>query len=127
MRRSAAGTFHIARGVVSGTLAAQEFRGPEKEDMTRTDAIARARQQLHSGEFLTQLDRRVSYQTESQNPERPDALRAYLEEELQPAFARLDFSTRLIESPTGRNPYLVAEYQESSSAPTVLPSGHGDA
>jgi acetylornithine deacetylase/succinyl-diaminopimelate desuccinylase-like protein len=109
-----------------GTLAAQEFRGPEKEDMTRTDAIARARQQLHSGEFLTQLDRRVSYRTESQNPERPEALRAYLEEELQPAFARLDFSTRLIESPTGRNPYLLAEYQESSSLPTLLTYGHGD-
>lgn len=94
--------------------------------MTRTDAIARARQQLHSGEFLAELGRRVAYPTESQNPERPDALRAYLVEELQPAFTRLDFSTRLIESPTGKNPYLVAEYRESPSAPTVLMYGHGD-
>lgn len=94
--------------------------------MTRTDAIARARQQLHSGEFLAELGRRVAYPTESQNPERPDALRAYLVEELQPAFTRLDFSTRLIESPTGKNPYLVAEYRESASAPTVLMYGHGD-
>jgi acetylornithine deacetylase/succinyl-diaminopimelate desuccinylase-like protein len=94
--------------------------------MTRTDAIARARQYLHSGEFLAELDRRVAYRTESQNPERRDALRAYLEDELQPAFSQLDFSTRLIESPTGRNPYLLAEYHESSSAPTVLTYGHGD-
>ena len=94
--------------------------------MSRTDAIARARQQLHSGEFLAELDRRVAYQTESQNPERRDALRAYLEEELQPAFSKLDFSTRLIESPTGKGPYLLADYREASSAPTVLMYGHGD-
>ena len=94
--------------------------------MTRTDAIARARQQLHSGEFLAELDRRVAYQTESQNPERRDALRAYLVDELIPAFAQLAFSTRLIESPSGRNPYLLADYRESSSAPTVLMYGHGD-
>jgi acetylornithine deacetylase/succinyl-diaminopimelate desuccinylase-like protein len=94
--------------------------------MTRTDAIARARQQLHSGEFLTELDRRVAYRTESQNPERGDALRAYLKDELQPAFSQLDFTTRLIESPTGKNPYLLADYRESPSAPTVLTYGHGD-
>ena len=38
----------------------------------------------------------------------------------------LDFSTRLIESPTGKGPYLLAEYRESASAPTVLMYGHGD-
>jgi len=92
----------------------------------RADAIARARQQLHSGEFLADLDRRVAYPTESQNPERHDCLRAYLEKELQPAFSKLDFSSRRIESPTGKHPYLVAEYRESSSAPTVLMYGHGD-
>ncbi len=97
-----------------------------KEDMTRTEAIAAAHRHLHSGEFLAELDRRVGYQTESQNPERRDALRAYLDEELQPAFAQLDFSTRLIEAPTGKNPYLLAEYRESPSAPTVLMYGHGD-
>jgi acetylornithine deacetylase/succinyl-diaminopimelate desuccinylase-like protein len=94
--------------------------------MTRADAIARAHQHLHSGEFLAELDRRVAYPTESQNPERRGALRAYLEEELTPAFSQLDFSTRLIESPTGKNPYLFAEYRESATAPTVLMYGHGD-
>src|SRR5271167_634718 len=94
--------------------------------MTRADAIARAHQMIHSGEFLAELDRRVAYQTESQNPEKRDALRAYLTDDLQPAFARLDFATKLIESPTGKGPYLLAEYRESPSAPTVLVYGHGD-
>src|SRR6202022_2448474 len=31
----------------------------------------------------------------------------------------------LIESPTGKNPYLFAEYRESATAPTVLMYGHG--
>jgi len=94
--------------------------------MTRTDAIARAQEYLHSGAFLRELDRRVAYPTESQNPERRDFLRGYLEQELQPAFAQLDFSTRLIESPSGKHPYLLAEYRENASAPTVLMYGHGD-
>ena len=73
--------------------------------MTRADAIARAHQHLRSGDFIAELERRVAYRTESQNPERRDVLQAYLEKELQPAFAQLDFTTRLIESPGGKNPY----------------------
>ena len=88
--------------------------------MTRADAIARAHAMLRSGEFLAELGRRVAYQTESQNPEKRDALRAYLTDDLQPAFADMDFSTKLIESPAGKGPYLFAEYRESTSAPTVL-------
>jgi acetylornithine deacetylase/succinyl-diaminopimelate desuccinylase-like protein len=94
--------------------------------MTRTDAIDRVRRHLHSGDFLVTLDRRVGYRTESQNPGRHDVLRAYLEEELQPEFSKLGFETRLIESPAGKSPYLLAQCLESSSAPTVLMYGHGD-
>ncbi len=94
--------------------------------MTRTDTIARAQTMLRSGEFLDELSRRVAYQTESQNPEKHAALHAYLTDELQPAFKAMDFSTRLIESPAGKGPYLLAEYRESDSAPTVLVYGHGD-
>jgi acetylornithine deacetylase/succinyl-diaminopimelate desuccinylase-like protein len=94
--------------------------------MTRADAIARAHHELHSGAFLAELDRRVGFQTESQNPERGDVLRAYLEQDLRPAFSKLDFTTRLIESPSGKGPYLLAEYKESASAPTILMYGHGD-
>jgi acetylornithine deacetylase/succinyl-diaminopimelate desuccinylase-like protein len=94
--------------------------------MTRADAIARARQDLASGAFLAELDRRVGYRTESQNPARAAELRAYLEKEMQPAFAALDFESRLVESPSGRAPFLLAEHRESASAPTVLIYGHGD-
>src|SRR4051812_26911020 len=92
----------------------------------RADAIARVREHLNSGAFLAELDRRVGYRTESQNPGSGEALRAYLVEDLQPAFAALDFSTRLIESPSGRGPYLLADYREDASLPTVLTYGHGD-
>jgi len=94
--------------------------------MTRTDAIAKARQQLHSGAFLVELERRVAFRTESQHPERAAVLRAYLEDEIAPALAALDFSTRLICSPNGRTPFLLAEYCESAGLPTVLIYGHGD-
>src|SRR2546423_14893530 len=92
----------------------------------RADAIARVREHLHSGAFLAELGRRVDYRTESQNPGSGEALRAYLVDDLQPAFAALDFSTRLIESPTGRGPYLLAGYREDASLPTVLTYGPGD-
>lgn len=94
--------------------------------MSRDQAISRVRQHLQSGGFLAELDRRVSYRTESQNAEQAPALRAYLEDELQPAFTRLDFATRLIEAPAGKGPYLLAQYHENSSLPTVLMYGHGD-
>src|ERR1700737_364420 len=118
---------HFRPASYPDTLAEfEQLHDPKKEDMTRIDAIARARQHLHSGEFLAELDRRVAYPTESLNPDRRAALRPFLEKELQPAFSQLDFSTRLIESPSGKNPYLLAEYRETPSAPTVLMYGHGD-
>jgi len=94
--------------------------------MSRTDAIARAHEQFRSGAFLEELARRVAYKTESQNAERSEELRAYLEQEMQPAFAELDFDSRLVESPSGKAPFLIAEHHEDASAPTVLMYGHGD-
>ena len=58
-----------------------------------------------------ELERRVAYPTESQNPDGAEALRAYLENELQPAFSELGFSTKVIELPTGKSPFLLAEYR----------------
>ena len=93
---------------------------------TRADAIENVRQQFHSGEFLTELNRRVGFQTQSQEPLPGDPLRAYLVEGLQPAFEELGFSTRVIESPLGKGPYLLADYREDPSLFTVLSYGHGD-
>lgn len=94
--------------------------------MNRAEAIRLAAEHLHSGEFLAELDRRVAYRTESQNPDRHGVLRSYLEQELLPAFSELGFSGELIEQPSGKNPFLLAEYRENPSAPTVLMYGHGD-
>ena len=94
--------------------------------MTRNDAIASAKGLIGSGEFLKELDRRVGYKTESQNAERAGALRAYLVEEMTPAFAAVDFTSKIVESPTGKSPFLIAEHHENASAPTVLIYGHGD-
>jgi acetylornithine deacetylase/succinyl-diaminopimelate desuccinylase-like protein len=94
--------------------------------MTRTDAIDRVRQHFHSGGFLAELDRRVAYRTESQNGGRPGELRAYLEDAMRPALSELDFTARLIESPSGKSPFLIAEHHESADRPTVLMYGHGD-
>ncbi len=94
--------------------------------MNRDEAIDRVRQHFQSGAFLAELDRRVCYRTESQNGAQEPALRAYLEEELRPAFSQLNFATRLIEAPSGKGPYLLAQYHEDPSATTVLMYGHGD-
>ena len=94
--------------------------------MTRTDAIDRVRQHFHSGAFLADLDRRVAYRTESQNGGRPGELRAYLEDAMRPTLSDLDFTSRLIESPSGKSPFLIAEHHESADCPTVLMYGHGD-
>ena len=94
--------------------------------MSRAEAIDRVGQHLRSGDFLVELGRRVAYPTESQNPDRSEVLRAYLVTELRPAFSQLGFSTRLLYSPGGQHPYLLADYREDASAPTVLMYGHGD-
>jgi acetylornithine deacetylase/succinyl-diaminopimelate desuccinylase-like protein len=98
----------------------------KKKNMTRTDAIANAHRHFTSGEFLKSLERRVAYKTESQNAGRADELRAYLEKEMMPALAELDFDSRLVESPSGKSPFLVADYREDTRLPTVLVYGHGD-
>src|SRR4051812_22706583 len=94
--------------------------------MSRAEAISRVSRHFHDGEFLIELGRRVAYRTESQNPKAAAALRGYLEEELQTGFAELGFSVALIESPSGKSPFLLAEYRDNPSAPTVLMYGHGD-
>ncbi len=94
--------------------------------MTRAEAISRVNAHFHSGEFLAELGRRVAYPTESQNADRRDVLRAYLDQGLQPTFSELGFTTRLLESPSGKHPYLLAERKEDKSLPTVLMYGHGD-
>src|SRR5882724_11791403 len=98
----------------------------EKTMATRADAIAKAREHLHSGEFIAELNRRVGFRTQSQEPLPGDPMRAYLVEGLTPAFEEMGFTTRIVESPVGKGPYLLADYREDPSLLTVLSYGHGD-
>jgi acetylornithine deacetylase/succinyl-diaminopimelate desuccinylase-like protein len=91
--------------------------------MTRDQAIARARDHLESGAFRDDLARRVAMPTMSQDPERREGLRAYLDE-IMPALARMGFSGRVVEE--GGWPFLLAERIEDPGLPTVLAYGHGD-
>lgn len=77
--------------------------------------------------LIADLARRVEYPTESQNPERGDVLRAYLDVELRGAYERIGFSCEVFENPVpSGGPFLLAERREGASLPTVFSYGHGD-
>lgn len=93
----------------------------------RDDALRAARAYFDDDRYFEELARRVAIPTESQNPERRAELRRYLEEEMQPALARLGFACEVLENPvSGAGPFLYAERIESPSLPTVFSYGHGD-
>jgi len=94
---------------------------------SRREAIAEAERYFDSGEFLTDLSRRVAIPTESQNPDRRAALYAYLTDEIAPSLAALGYKSQIIDNPIPRGgPFLVAERIEDPALPTVLTYGHGD-
>lgn len=95
--------------------------------MTRISAIELATEYFDSGQFKTDLDRRVSYRTESQDPESATVMHAYLTDEIIPHVERMGFTARVVENPVSSNhPFLVAHRYEDASYPTVLTYGHGD-
>jgi acetylornithine deacetylase/succinyl-diaminopimelate desuccinylase-like protein len=95
--------------------------------MSRDDAIAAAAAYFDSGEFRTDLSRRVAYRTESQTEDERPELRAYLEQELVPAAHRLGADAAVLDSPVeGTGPILVARRHEGDDLPTVLTYGHAD-
>ena len=95
--------------------------------MSRASAIARAHAYFDDGTFLADLTRRVAIPSSSQEPERAEALRTYLDEEIVPSLAPLGFTCRVFDNPTGAvPPLLVAERIEDRKFVTVLVYGHGD-
>src|SRR5690606_23179815 len=94
--------------------------------MSREQAIANAEQCFDSGDFRAVLARRISIPTESQNPDRADALATYLATEMQPAFEAMGFRCETLTHPKARAPFLYAERIEDPALPTVLGYGHGD-
>jgi acetylornithine deacetylase/succinyl-diaminopimelate desuccinylase-like protein len=95
--------------------------------LSRSDALAAARDYFDSGAFRADLARRIAYRTESQEPASGPVLRSYLVDELMPAVAKLGFAARVVDNPVaGCGPMLVAERHEGTALPTVLIYGHGD-
>ena len=95
--------------------------------MDRAATIASALHWFDSGAFLADLDRRVAFHTESQEPQQAPALTAYLEQEMIPTLERLGFTHRIIPNPvSGFGPFLIAARIEGDALPTVFTYGHGD-
>ena len=95
--------------------------------MDRAAAIAHAHAYFDSGEFIADLTRRVAIPSTSQEPERAGVLRSYLDDEMVPSLAKLDFTSRVLDNPLGKGPpFLVAERIEDPELVTVLLYGHGD-
>lgn len=93
---------------------------------SRAAAIASAQTLFDDGTLKATLSRRVAIPTESQNPDRAVDLARYLTDEMAPALQKLGFTTRLLEHPGARAPFLLAERIEDPALPTVLGYGHGD-
>ncbi|MCG6121185.1 MAG: M20 family metallopeptidase [Microvirga sp.] len=94
--------------------------------MTRDKAVERAQAHYDSGAFADRLARLVSIPSESQNPERADALARYLEQGVRPILEEMGFSCRILTQAPARGPFLYAERIEDPARPTVLGYGHGD-
>ena len=95
--------------------------------MTEAAAVAHAESQFDSGAFFATLAARVACRTESQNPERAEALAAYLDGQIAPALAALGFRSTIHPNPeAGAPPFLIGERLEDPALPTVLFYGHGD-
>ncbi len=94
---------------------------------SRDGAISAAFAYFDSGEFATDLGRRIAIPSASQEPERAAALTAYLEDEMRPSLEALGFRCHLLANPfPGNPPFLVAERIEDPSFVTTLTYGHGD-
>ena len=95
--------------------------------MSRSAALAQAREHFDSGAILRDLARRVAVRTESQDSASGPALRAYLADEIGPALAALGFEFSIHPNPEPAfGPLLIATRHESDELPTVLMYGHGD-
>src|SRR5450759_1045994 len=95
--------------------------------MSRTEAVAAAQRYFDQGSFHADLARRVAIPTESQNPERKDALLSYLDDELIPSLAALGFRCEVFPNPVANGgPFLVAQRIEDRARLTLLSYGHGD-
>ncbi|MDQ2090822.1 M20 family metallopeptidase [Marimonas arenosa] len=91
----------------------------------RSEVVTSAQALVDEGRFASELAKLVSRPTESQNPQRRDEMRSYLEEMLVPRLTEAGFSCTIHSNPQG-NPLLLARRVEDPGLPTILGYGHGD-
>ncbi len=94
--------------------------------MNRQQVLENAAEHFDSGAFRAVLARRVAVPTESQNPQRADALAQYLDTEMRPALEAMGFVCMTLQHPNAKAPFLFAERIEDPARPTVFSYGHGD-
>ena len=93
----------------------------------RAAAIAAATAWFDQGALFAELQRRVAFRTESQDPGRAAALASYLTDEIGPSVERCGFAWSMWPNPVaGAPPLLFAERREDAALRTVLVYGHGD-
>ena len=94
---------------------------------SRDDAMTLATDYFDSGEFESDLARRVAIPSESQTLEGLPHCARYLAEEMAPAFEAMGFECETFANPIERaGPILLATRIEDDALPTVLGYGHGD-
>ncbi|WP_417453981.1 M20 family metallopeptidase [Kiloniella sp.] len=94
---------------------------------TRDATIKRAESYYDDGQFLTDLERLIAVETESQNPDQYTELHRYLNEAITPLLNKLGIISKIYENPApSGGPFLVGERIEAPGLPTVLTYGHGD-
>jgi len=93
----------------------------------REQLTAAAGEYVDSGRFKADLEKIVSYASESSTAEGRVALKSYLDEVIEPSFASLGCSVERFDSwRGGSNSFLVATRHEDQELPTVLCYGHAD-
>ena len=94
--------------------------------MSREQAVAKAQAYFDTGAMKKDLARLVAIPTESQNPERADALDHYIAAEMTPLLQSMGFTCRVMTHPKAKGPFLFAERFERAGLPTIFGYGHGD-
>ena len=96
--------------------------------MKREKVINLLKEYFDNGGYFKDLSRRISFETESQNPKKILRLEEYLTKEILPYLSKLGFNCNIYENPDPqfKGPFLFANRYENEKYPTVLIYGHGD-
>ena len=93
----------------------------------RSAAIDSVTRYFDDGAFWEELAKRIAIRSTSQVPELRPELYRYLQDEIGPTLAAMDYDWQVYENPDPRGgPFLIARRVEDAALPTVLTYGHGD-